>query len=169
MIDIARIRLSRGAVIDHFPHIAVESALAHLSRVGLAEAHCYLLPPRCLSDGQRWRLRLALALSQHDGGQLRCFLCDEFATLLDPLTACVVARVLRRAISPESNLCAVVACARSDIIQALSPDLIIRCDFGKTELWKRTRGGSYVLEGETAQTSGFRSRATHRHKGNARG
>jgi ABC-type transporter Mla maintaining outer membrane lipid asymmetry ATPase subunit MlaF len=157
-INIPRIRLTRHAVIDHFPHISIESALAHLSRVGLAEAHCYLLPPRHLSDGQRWRLRFALALSHHfrdDGcatgglsasapsSQLHCFLGDEFTTLLDPITACVVARVLRRAISTDSNLCAILACSRTDILRALSPDLIIRCDFGNLQFWKKTKGESY--------------------------
>src|SRR6267142_702253 len=113
IINIPRIPLNRRPVIDHFPHISIESALGHLSRVGLAEAHCYLLPPRHLSDGQRWRLRLALALSLVDANSrrvcfstppsLHCLLSDEFTTLLDPITASVVARVLRRAITPNSN------------------------------------------------------------------
>ena len=157
MINMPRIALSRKAVIDHFPHIAIESALAHLSRVGLAEAHCYLLPPRYLSDGQRWRVRLALALSQ-PADQCRCLLSDEFTSLLDSTTAAVVARVLRRAITPDSNLCALLACSRSDILRALSPDLIIRCDFGNLQFWKKSKGGNYVLEGETAQSSKFHSR-----------
>jgi ABC-type ATPase with predicted acetyltransferase domain len=157
MINIPRIALSRKAVIDHFPHITIESALAHLSRVGLAEAHCYLLPPRYLSDGQRWRVRLALALSQH-ADQCRCLLSDEFTSLLDSTTAAVVARVLRRAIAAESNLCAILACSRSDILRALSPDLIIRCDFGSLQFWKKTKGEAYVLEGETSQSSQFHSR-----------
>jgi len=153
IINIPRILLTRRPVIDHFPHISIESALSHLSRVGLAEAHCYLLPPRHLSDGQRWRLRLALALSLADTNSrrvcfstppsLHCLLSDEFTTLLDPVTACVVARVLRRAITPESNLCAGLACSRTDILRALAPDLIIRCDFGNLQFWKKTKGESY--------------------------
>ncbi|HEV8606960.1 MAG TPA: hypothetical protein VGQ99_16580 [Tepidisphaeraceae bacterium] len=197
IINIPRIPLSRRPVIDHFPHISVESALSHLSRVGLAEAHCCLLPPRHLSDGQRWRLRLALALSRVTKNSsspnlsgmgacppngaadipvrhppraeklrgmgactqlpvssppLHCLLADEFTTLLDPIAAPVVARVLRRSISPHSGFCAILACARHDIIRALSPDLIIRCDFGKLEFWKKTKGESYALQGETSQT-----------------
>ena len=155
LINIPRIRLTRHAVIDHFPHISIESALSHLSRVGLAEAHCYLLPPRYLSDGQRWRLRLALALSRISNPvemrgmgsctqlPVSCLLSDEFTTLLDPITACVVARVLRRAISPDSNLCALLACSRTDILRALAPDLIIRCDFGNLQFWKKTKGERY--------------------------
>jgi ABC-type ATPase with predicted acetyltransferase domain len=175
LINIPRIALWRKPVIDHFPHISIESALAHLSRVGLAEAHCYLLPPRHLSDGQRWRLRLALALSQvsknDDRGGMgncnempvsspafHCLLCDEFTSLLDPITASVVARVLRRAITPDSNLCAVLACSRTDILRALAPDLIIRCDFGSLQFCKKTKGESYVCQGETSQASEFHSR-----------
>jgi uncharacterized protein len=169
--NISRIRLTKKPVIDHFPHISIESALAHLSRVGLAEAHCYLLPPRHLSDGQRWRLRLALAISRVRGSNrggmgnctqlpVSCLLCDEFTSLLDPITAPIVARVLRRAIGPESNLCAILACSRTDILRALCPDLIIRCDFGNLQFWKKTKGESYVLAGETAQAPVLRSRPT---------
>jgi ABC-type ATPase with predicted acetyltransferase domain len=170
LINIPRIPLSRQAVIDHFPHITIESALRHLSRVGLAEAHCYLLPPKYLSDGQRWRLRLALALSRarktyHLGGMgsrilvpVSCLFCDEFTSLLDPISACVVARVLRRAITPDSNLCALLACSPTDILRALSPDLIIRCDFGKLELWKKSKGERYEPAGETSAASVIYSR-----------
>jgi len=178
LINIRRIPLSSKPVIDHFQSSSIEGALSHLSRVGLAEAHCYLLPPRHLSDGQRWRLRLALALcdlskDQDRGGmgnciQLpvssrhpSCLLCDEFTSLLDPITACVVARVLRRAVTPESNLCAILACSRTDILRAVNPDLIIQCDFGNLELLRKTKGESYVLEGETSQTIQLHSRPTH--------
>jgi ABC-type ATPase with predicted acetyltransferase domain len=160
LINIPRIRLLSKPVIDHFPHITIKSALTHLSRVGLAEAHCYLLPPRYLSDGQRCRLRLALALSQ-DSDQPRCLISDEFTSLLDSITAPIVARVLRRAISPDSNLFALLACSRTDILRALSPDLIIRCDFGKLEFWKKTKGEKYELQGETSQTSQLHSRPLH--------
>src|SRR6185436_6080968 len=129
----SHIPLGRSAVIDHFRHISIESALAQLSRVGLAEAHCYLLPPRYLSEGQRWRLRLALALS-HESNAGRYLLCDEFTSLLDPITASVMARVLRRAVTGESNLGAVVASCRSDIVRALAPDSIVRCDFGALQI-----------------------------------
>jgi uncharacterized protein len=141
--DISKIILPRGPVIDLFSHISVEAALAHLSRVGLAEAHCYLAPARRLSDGQRWRLRLALALSHHRAHQPTCLLADEFTTLLDHVSAAVVARVLRRAIAPASNLCALLACSRQDILRALAPDLIIRCDFGRYDLLQQ-KGEGYV-------------------------
>ena len=169
LINIPRIPLTRRAVIDHFSQISIESALSHLSRVGLAEAHCYLLPPKHLSDGQRCRLRLALALSATNNSPRRvcfstpssCLLSDEFTSLLDPISASVVARVLRRAITPDSNLCALLACSRTDILRAVNPDLIIQCDFGNLELLRRTKGESYVLEGETSETIQLHSRPTH--------
>jgi len=169
LINIPRIPLSQKPVIDLFPHTTIESALSHLSRVGLAEAHCYLLPPKHLSDGQRWRLRLALALSKTDlnrklqiaNCKSLCLLSDEFTSLLDPISAAVVARVLRRAITPDSNLCALLACSRTDILRALAPDLIIRCDFGKLELWKKSKGENYVLEGETSQQPKLHPRPPH--------
>jgi ABC-type methionine transport system ATPase subunit len=81
---------------------------------------------------------------------LHCLLSDEFTSLLDPLTAPIVARVLRKSISPHSDLCALLACSRTDILRALSPDQIIRCDFGKLEFWKKTKGETYEQqEGES--------------------
>jgi ABC-type ATPase with predicted acetyltransferase domain len=165
-INIPRIALSYRAVIDHFPHISVESALAHLSRVGLAEAHCYLLPPRHLSDGQRWRLRLALALSRDSDG-FGCLIADEFTSLLDTLSASVVSRVLRRAITEDFNRCAILACSRTDILRALGPNLIIRCDFGKLEVWRKAKGENYVLEGETSQSTKLHSRPPRSQKRHA--
>lgn len=158
IINIQRIGLSGRAVIDQFGHVSIESALAHLSRVGLAEAHCYLLPPGRLSDGQRWRLRIAMALSRESDRRC-CLICDEFASLLDSITAAVVARVLRRAVSASPKLCAIVASSRGDIANALSADVIIRCDFGKVEVWKKAKGGGYVHAGEISRAPGLCARA----------
>jgi ABC-type polar amino acid transport system ATPase subunit len=162
-----RLRRDATAVIDLFGHISVEAALLCLSRVGLAEAHCYLVPARMLSAGQRWRLQLALALSRDDS-VARCLMIDEFGSVLDPLTATIVARVLRRSITAESNLCAMVASSRESLVRALAPDLIVRCDFGKVEIWKREKGDGYVQMGEADQRAGVFGRTTRAENGNAR-
>ncbi|HSI37187.1 MAG TPA: ATP-binding cassette domain-containing protein [Tepidisphaeraceae bacterium] len=106
-------------------------ALESLSRVGLGEVWSYLRHPNQLSDGQRWRLRLAVGLGRAErrpGGAVLA--ADEFGALLDRITARVVARCVRRAIT-NTALSAVVATSHEDLIEALAPDVVVRCDFGR--------------------------------------
>src|SRR5262249_22003749 len=98
-IDLNKIRLSNRPVIDCFPKTPLPEVLKLLSQVGLAEAWTYLRTPRELSDGQRWRLRLAMAIHGSTRTNRRTLLvADEFAALLDRVTAIVIARALRRAV-----------------------------------------------------------------------
>ena len=116
----------------------VEHALELLSRVGLAEAWTYLQKPAELSDGQRWRLMLALgvteALKARDSAVIAVLAMDEFAALLDRVTARIVARALRRLVDRQIGehgpvLGAVVATSHHDLLAALQPETIVTCDF----------------------------------------
>jgi ABC-type ATPase with predicted acetyltransferase domain len=135
--------------------------------VGLAEAWSYLRTPNELSEGQRWRLKLAIAMSgatsrtrglrvlpktAHSStgtGEARSsgvpsdlasdekrliLVIDEFAALLDRITASIVARCLRRAVDATDNLCAIVATSHEDLTRALAPDTIVHCDFRLIEV-----------------------------------
>jgi hypothetical protein len=125
---------------DH--EASVVAALETLSRVGLGEVWTYLRTPAQLSEGQRWRLRLALGLARARPAQGRdlCVLAiDEFAAPLDRVTARVVARALRKAVSARRDLCAIVATSHDDLVGALAPDVVVRCDFGAFDV---REGGS---------------------------
>jgi ABC-type ATPase with predicted acetyltransferase domain len=138
-IDLQRLRLPRGPLCGCLRGLELRPTLEALSRVGLAEAAVFVRPARQLSVGQQWRLRLALAL--HRAGAMAggvCLLADEFAAVLDDLSAAVAARALRRAVSTQPRLCAIVASARDDLETALCPDVVVRCDFGQ---WTVHRGG----------------------------
>ena len=137
LIDLTRMRLAERAVIDLFPRLSIEAALGALSRVGLAEAHTYLLPPSRLSDGQRWRLRLALTVARCEAASPRArfvIVADEFAALLDRVTAWIIARALRKAVDRLGNVCAVVATSHEDVEQPLGADAVVRCDFGEVRV-----------------------------------
>jgi ABC-type ATPase with predicted acetyltransferase domain len=128
-LDLDRVRPPDVPLVDAFDGLALNDALDLLARVGLAEAWTWLRTPAELSAGQRWRLRLALGLHRSRRRKGRTtFLADEFAALLDRVTACVLARALRRAV--RAPLSAVVATSHEDLTRALAPDLIVRCDFG---------------------------------------
>jgi ABC-type ATPase with predicted acetyltransferase domain len=119
------------AVVDLFPELSLEQTLRHVNRFGLAEAWTYLRRPSQLSAGQLWRLRLALAIYDafrpaRSSGAL--ILCDEFTSLLDRITAAVIARALRKAIVPPVR--AILATSHDDLLRALQPDILVECDFG---------------------------------------
>ena len=144
VIDVARVRLRpRAACVDQFGrHPSPALALGLLARVGLAEAHLCLRPPGRLSDGQRWRLRLAVAVGRcmalHRRGTPTLLAADEFCAVLDRVTACVVARSLRRTIDRLSrvgvDVRAIVATSHDDLAAALLPDVTVRCDFGSVHV-----------------------------------
>jgi ABC-type ATPase with predicted acetyltransferase domain len=135
-IDLAAIDAPDVPLVDCFGDTPLREVLALLGRVGLGEAWSYLRTPAELSEGQRWRMRLALALhaasTSRAGADERPILaCDEFAAVLDRVTAMVVAHRLRRAIDAMPHLSAVVATSHDDLEPALAPEVIVRCDFGK--------------------------------------
>jgi ABC-type ATPase with predicted acetyltransferase domain len=122
----------------------IEEALELLSRVGLAEAWTYLQKPSTLSDGQRWRLILALAVAglRRDGSPATAIIAmDEFAALLDRVTAVVVSRALRRLVdrSRTPRLSAVVVTSHDDLVNALDPDTLVTCDFGNVSVEVRRK------------------------------
>jgi len=70
----------------------IESAIALLNDVGLAEAHLYLKKPWQISDGQRYRFAVARLCDS----KRKWWIADEFASTLDPLTASIVSKGLRK-------------------------------------------------------------------------
>src|SRR2546429_342039 len=87
-IDVPAIAPPDVPLVDCFDSAPLDQTLALLSHVGLAEAWSYLRTPDELSEGQRWRLRLALAMRRAeniDNQKTRrlILIADEFAALLD--------------------------------------------------------------------------------------
>jgi len=140
-IDLPRLVLPDAPLTDCFGEdLALEDVLALLGHVGLGEAWSYLRTPDELSDGQRWRLRLAMGIHRAQAHQQSqaILVADEFAALLDRVTACVVSHALRRTVDAcAAQLCAIVATSHDDLIRALRPDVIVRCDFGRVEVEQR--------------------------------
>ncbi len=141
VVNLRTLRLADAPVVDLFEG-PLEHAYRRLSRVGLAEVWTWLRRPCELSEGQRWRLRLALALDAAEKSSRPTLLvCDEFAAVLDRVTAKIVAASVRRAVdSLAGHLAAVLATSHDDLDHALDPDAHIDCDFGRHELTMRSRG-----------------------------
>jgi ABC-type ATPase with predicted acetyltransferase domain len=102
----------------------VEAALEKLGACGLSEARLLLRTPSELSDGQRYRFRLAYALDQL--ARPRFLLADEFAAYLDRTLAKVLAFNVRKLCS-RTGTGFLLATTHDDLLDDLNPDLWVRC------------------------------------------
>lgn len=124
---------SQEAIIQYFSsQYGTERALAALNQAGLSEAFVYLKPYELLSRGQRYRAKLAdLALRQD-----QVWLIDEFCADLDPLSARIVARNLRRHVIKHRRIAFVAAANYSHFLDALAPTRVLLLRYGgKSELF----------------------------------
>jgi len=123
-IDLAHVALPRNrAVIDCFDGGLVAS-LRTLSAVGLGDVFSILNRPDRLSEGQKYRFRLARALA---AGQAVVF-ADEFCSGLDRVTAATVAYNTQR-LARHAGTTLILASSRDDILLDLAPDVLIVKDF----------------------------------------
>jgi ABC-type ATPase with predicted acetyltransferase domain len=100
----------------------VETRLDNLSACGLSEARLLLRTPAELSDGQRYRFRLAYALDQKPA----FILADEFAAMLDRTLAKVLALNIRK-LASRNGAGFLLATTHEDLAEDLNPDLHVRC------------------------------------------
>jgi uncharacterized protein len=138
----------------------VEGRLATLAGCGLSEARLLLRTPAELSDGQRYRFRVAYCLAT--GGR-RPVLLDEFAAYLDRPLAKVLAFNLRKLVT-RSGVGVLCATTHDDVADDLNPDLWVRCrgdgavecerrDVKKKSSGSRTSCGCRTAPDPTGRTS----------------
>lgn len=121
VIDLDQLELGTAALIDALP-LPVEQGLTLLSACGLGEAHLLLRTPQELSDGQRYRFRLALALSR----QPDWIVADEFTATLDRTLAKVIAFNIER-LARRHAVGFLLATTHTDVTADLAPDLQVEC------------------------------------------
>jgi energy-coupling factor transporter ATP-binding protein EcfA2 len=108
-----------GAVIDLVGGDVVEG-LRLLSVCGLSDCFCVLGRPGNLSEGEKWRLKLAMALAS---GR-RFVFCDEFCSGLDAVTAAVVSHNVRK-FAKQRGVTFFLAGAREDVLGDLRPEVLV--------------------------------------------
>jgi ABC-type ATPase with predicted acetyltransferase domain len=118
------------AVIDCIPAGTTIEALRLLGYAGLSDVFCVLTPPANLSEGQKYRFRLACALAQCSGvpeagiaGKPYIF-ADEFCSNLDRITAAVIAYNVRR-FAKRGGATFFLASSHEDILADLQPDVLV--------------------------------------------
>lgn len=112
---------------------SLERVLPLLGMTGLNDAFVMLRKPSELSEGQRYRLKLARLMASVRGGRrktLKVVLADEFGAALDRLTASVIAQNIRRWTRREGRVCFVAATAHDELLEALEPDVLIEKHLG---------------------------------------
>jgi ABC-type ATPase with predicted acetyltransferase domain len=120
-VRLERMALPRRAVVDCFG-MGLEETMGLLARAGLGEPRLWLRSPRALSEGERFRFRLAKWMA---GPARKVLVADEFGNGLDRVTARGVAWQLRRFVA-EGGRAAVVATAHEDLGADLMPARHVR-------------------------------------------
>lgn len=115
--------LEEVPLVDQIGETMKES-LEILSRVGLNDAYLFIRKPSELSDGQRYRLRLAHLLCT----KAQVWVADEFGAVLDRVTAKIVAFSLQKHARQQKKTL-IVATTHEDLIEEMGPSLIIKKRF----------------------------------------
>ena len=121
---------------------SVEERLAALAACGLSEARLLLRTPSELSEGQRYRFRLAFALGGAQGADAQrsgFVTADEFTATLDRTLAKVVAFNVRKLVT-RGGVGLLAATTHDDVTDDLDPDVLVRCvGDGHVEAERRVR------------------------------
>lgn len=123
-INFSQIELcSDRAVIDCIDGDII-SRLKILSLAGLNDVFCVLNGIARLSEGQKWRYRLAKALSK----KAEYVFADEFCSGLDRITACVISHNIRK-FADRTGTIFILASSHEDILLDLAADVLVLKDF----------------------------------------
>ncbi|GAL22964.1 putative ABC transporter ATP-binding protein [Vibrio maritimus] len=113
------IELTEVPLIDQLGS-STEEACKLLSRAGLNDAYLFIRKPSELSDGQRYRFKIAKLIAM--GAEV--LIADEFGAVLDRTSAKVVAFAIRK-LCKDNNITLAVATTHKDLYWDLKPTLTI--------------------------------------------
>lgn len=108
------------AIIDQIAPDSMAEAIRLMSIAGISDAYLYIRRPSELSDGQRYRYRLAKLLES----DADVWVADEFGAILDRVTAKIVAWNLAK-VARAYGKTLVVATTHTDLRDELAPSLTI--------------------------------------------
>jgi ABC-type lipoprotein export system ATPase subunit len=125
-VDISEVEVEADKPLIETVGATVEEGLELLSKVGLNDAFLFLRTYGQLSDGQKYRYRIAKLI---ESGQ-RWWLMDEFAATLDRDTAKIVAFNLQK-FARQQGKAVIAATSHGDLAEDLAPDVLVEKRFGK--------------------------------------
>ena len=123
-ISLAQIPLPENkTVIDCISAGTLLDSLRLLGIAGLNDVFCILNQPGNLSESEKYRFRLAIALAS----KKKFVFADEFCSELDRISAASVSFRLRRFID-KTKVTFILASSHEDILLDLSPDVLVTRD-----------------------------------------
>jgi len=124
--DMAKMRIDKDKPIIDTVGRDVNEAIALLSRAGLNDAFLFLRRFGELSDGQKYRYKIARLMES----QKQWWVADEFCSVLDRDLAKVVAFNLQK-IARQNGKGVIVATTHGDLFEDLKPNVHVHKRFGK--------------------------------------
>jgi uncharacterized protein len=94
--------------------------LRTLSNAGLTDIFCVLNSPATLSEGQKYRYRIAKAIASDK----QFIFADEFCSQLDRVTAAVISHNLRK-LATKTGKTFILASSHDDLLADLMPEAIV--------------------------------------------
>lgn len=117
--DIDEVSLQEKPLVDQIG-ASTDEAIKILSLAGLNDAYLMIRKPSELSDGQRYRFKIALLMTS--GANV--WVADEFGAVLDRVTAKVVAFNLRKQ-AARVGATVIVATTHKDLREELAPTVYV--------------------------------------------
>jgi ABC-type ATPase with predicted acetyltransferase domain len=119
-IELMNIELPEDSALVDCINGDLLNSLSVLSKAGLNDVFCILNQPAKLSDGQKYRFRLAKALASGK----KIIFADEFCSNLDRITAAVIAYNIRE-FANRHQVSFILASSHDDILADLLPDVMV--------------------------------------------
>lgn len=121
--DIDRVELLEVPLIDQVGK-STDEAIRILNLAGLNDAYLFIRKPSELSDGQRYRFKIAKLMESG----CKVWVADEFGAVLDRITARVVAFNVRK-FAAKCGATLIVATTHKDLLDELAPTLYVEKRF----------------------------------------
>jgi ABC-type ATPase with predicted acetyltransferase domain len=125
-VDLSEVAVDQDKPLIETVGATVEEGLELLSKVGLNDAFLFLRTYSQLSDGQKYRYRIAKLI---ESGK-QWWLMDEFAACLDRDTAKIIAYNLQK-LARQQGKAVIAATTHSDLQEDLKPSVLVRKRFGE--------------------------------------
>jgi ABC-type ATPase with predicted acetyltransferase domain len=117
--DLNKVELEEKPVIE-LVGSSTNDATDLLAKAGISDAWIYIRKPSELSDGQRYRLKLAVLMNS----DAQVWVADEFGAVLDRVTAKAVAFSMQK-VARRLGKTLIVATTHTDLVEELAPSLTI--------------------------------------------
>ena len=119
-VNLERIKLPRDKTLIDCIKDDVLTSLGMLSTAGLNDCFCILNQPGNLSDGEKYRFRLAMALA----AKKKFIFADEFCSNLDRISATTISYNIYK-FAKKTGTTFILASSADDILLDLAPDVLV--------------------------------------------